>query len=61
VLAGEIRGYNPRLFNEMVGALGPAEAARQLITSTAPASGFVQLWEHRRLDMTVEALALLPW
>ncbi len=54
-------GYNPSYFNRMVGELGPGAACRQLVRSTAVSDGFTKLWAHHKLDMTVEALVLLPW
>lgn len=54
-------GYNPTYFMGMVGELGPANACRRLIRSSQPSDGFTTLWEANRLDMTVEALSLLPW
>jgi hypothetical protein len=54
-------GYNPHEFKAMIGEHGPAEACRQLIRSSTPSTGFTKLWEHEMLDITVEALALLPW
>ena len=53
--------YHPTYFNRMVGELGPIEATRRLVHSATPSEGFTHLWEHHRLDMTVEALVLLPW
>ncbi|MGH9055709.1 MAG: hypothetical protein ACRDYY_07585 [Acidimicrobiales bacterium] len=54
-------GYNPTYFNRMVAEYGPVEACRRLIRADAVSDGFTKLWEHNRLDMTVEALSLLPW
>ncbi|MCC7078892.1 MAG: hypothetical protein IT198_17385 [Acidimicrobiia bacterium] len=54
-------GYNPTRFNQMVGELGGPEAARRLLTGRDTSDGFTTLWENHRLDMTVEAFALLPW
>lgn len=54
-------GYNPTYFLGMVAEHGPAEASRRLIRSKDASDGFTRLWEARRLDMTVEAIALLPW
>jgi hypothetical protein len=34
-------------------------AARQLLWSDTPSDGFTTLWEHHRLDLTVEAHVLL--
>jgi hypothetical protein len=54
-------GYNASYFNQMVGEFGPVEASRRLIRSNVVAEGFTKLWRHGKLDMTVEALSLLPW
>jgi hypothetical protein len=54
-------GYNPTYFTRMVGEHGPVEAARRLVSTSAPSDGFTKLWETDRLEMTIEALILLPW
>ena len=54
-------GYDPHYFKAMVGEHGPVGACLQLIRSSTPSTGFTKLWEHGMLDMTVEALALVPW
>lgn len=55
-------GYRPIEFLRMVDRDGALPAARRLIMSRAPSSGFTRLWELKRLDLTVEALALRePW
>ena len=66
MLAGSERlkkeiGYNPTRFNQMVAENGGPEAVRQLLTGRDASDGFTMLWEHRRLEMSVEAAALLPW
>jgi hypothetical protein len=53
--------YNATRFMEMVGELGGAEAARQLLRGRDASDGFTTLWEHGRLEMSVKAFALLPW
>jgi hypothetical protein len=53
-------GYNPTYFLGMVAEHGSAEASRRLIRSKDASDGFTRLWEAGRLDMTVEAMALLP-
>ncbi|WP_018686957.1 hypothetical protein [Actinokineospora enzanensis] len=53
--------YNATRFMEMVGELGGAEAARQLLRGRDASDGFTTLWEHGRLEMSVEAFVLLPW
>ena len=59
-LKREIR-YNPTRFMRMVAELGGAEAARHLLRGPDASDGFTTLWEHRRLEMSVEAFVLLPW
>jgi hypothetical protein len=45
----------------MVAELGGPEAVRRLLTGRDASDGFTTLWENHRLDMSVEASALLPW
>jgi hypothetical protein len=55
-------GYKPTEFLHMIDRDGPLPTAKRLILSSAPSSGFTRLWELKRLDLTVEALALRkPW
>jgi hypothetical protein len=55
-------GYNPTRFLQMVGELGGPGAARKLLQGRDAGDGFTTLWEHRRLDVSVEAFVLLlPW
>ena len=51
-------GYRPTRFLQMVERLGGAQAAKHLLSSEAPASGFERLWELGRMDLTVESLVL---
>ena len=53
--------YNPTRFNQMVAEHGGVEAVRQLLRGRDASDGFTTLWEARRLEMSVEAAALLPW
>lgn len=53
--------YNPTFFIQMVAEHGAVEASRRLIVSDTVSDGFTKLWEHGRLAMSVEALAILPW
>jgi hypothetical protein len=48
-------GYNASRFIQMVSEQGGVNAARQLVPSDRPSDVFTFLWEHRRLDLTVEA------
>lgn len=50
-------GYRPTRFLQMVQERGGIEAARDLIDRQTPSSGFTRLWELKRLDLSVEALA----
>jgi hypothetical protein len=52
--------YNPNYFLQMLDDYGALGAARRLITGDNPSSGFTRLWECKRLDLTVEAIALTP-
>lgn len=52
--------YNATYFLRMLSDHGPVETARRLITSTQPSEGFTQLWQRKRLDLTVEAQVLRP-
>ena len=55
-------GYYPTYLLQMVNHLGGRQAAKQLLGSDTPSSGFERLWELGRLDLTVESLALQePW
>jgi hypothetical protein len=53
--------YNPTRFMQMVGELGGVAAASRLLEADNGADGFSTLWAARRLDLSVEAFALLPW
>src|SRR4051812_29269151 len=59
-LKREIR-YNPTRVNQMVAEHGGPEAVRHLLTGRDASDGFTTLWEHHRLDMSVEPFSLLPW
>ena len=47
-------GYNATRFLQMVSGQGGLVTARQLLWSDTPSDGFTALWEHHRLDLTVE-------
>ena len=53
-------GYNATRFLQMLAELGGMETARRLLSTDEPQIGFTELWEARRLDLTVEALVLQP-
>lgn len=50
--------YRPAQFLQMLGSLGGYATAVQLLGSKDISEGFKTLWEHKRLDLTVEALVL---
>ena len=55
-------GYYPTRFRQMVEEHGGLGAAKLLLTSDTPSSGFERLWEEGRLDLSVEVLVLrTPW
>lgn len=51
-------GYNASRFLQLLGAKGGLAAAKQLITKPGGTDGFTTLWEHGRLDLSVEAHVL---
>lgn len=51
-------GYNATIFLRMLGEKGPLDTARFLLREPQVSSGFVALWERKRLDLTVEAQLL---
>lgn len=51
-------GYNATIFLRMLGERGGVETARFLLREPQVSSGFVALWERKRLDLTVEAQLL---
>lgn len=51
--------YTPTYFLDSLGAEGGyATVSKLLLPGKPPSAGFVKLWEHRRLDLSVEALIL---
>jgi hypothetical protein len=55
-------GYTASYFHRMVDDLGGVAAAKRLINDSRPSDGFTRLWEMRRLDLSIEALATrAPW
>lgn len=66
MLAGSERlkketGYNPTRFNQMVAEHGGPGAVHLLLKGSDASDGFTTLWEKNRLDMSCEAIVLLPW
>jgi hypothetical protein len=52
-------GYRPTYFLKSLAKHGGVETARRLVRGSAT-SGFETLWEHGRLDLSVESLILRP-
>ena len=54
--------YHATRFIQMVNHRGGVAAARALLHSSRPAQGLTTLWEHGRLDLSVEAhVCQLEW
>lgn len=53
-------GYRPTRFRLMVAEHGGVEAVRRLLAASGTSEGFATLWAAQRLDLSVEAHALLP-
>lgn len=53
-------GYNASRFLQLIGNKGGLTAAKQLISKPGGTDGFTTLWEHGRLDLSVEAHVLKP-
>jgi hypothetical protein len=51
-------GYNATRFLQLVSEKGGLKAAKQLIAKNGGTYGFEVLWEHNRLDLSVEAYVL---
>ncbi len=51
-------GYNAVRFMQLVAEKGGVIAAKQLINKNGGTDGFTTLWEHGRLDLSVEAYVL---
>lgn len=52
--------YNARFLLDMISEYGGVRAAERLVLADHASSGFEHLWEHRRLDLSVEALVADP-
>jgi hypothetical protein len=50
--------YNASYFIQRVAEYGGLKTAQKLLAAREPSSGFTVLWEHGRLDLSVEALVL---
>ena len=53
-------GYNPTLMIQMIAESAPSTLAGVCSTRARFSEGFTRLWELKRLDLTVEAIALRP-
>jgi hypothetical protein len=51
-------GYNASRFLQMISERGGLQTAKHLISTDQPSEGFTTLWQHNRLDPTVEAHVL---
>jgi hypothetical protein len=51
-------GYRATRFLNLVNQIGGIEAARHLLRSDVHPEGLTALWEHGRLDLSMEALVL---
>ena len=60
VIAKRECGYNATRFLQLVGEKGGLAAAKQLISKPGGTDGFTTLWEHGRLDLSVEAHVVKP-
>ena len=58
--AKEECGYNATYFLQMLHDKRGIATAKQLLASDGTQYGFEKLWEHGRLDITVECLVLNP-
>ncbi|TJX13003.1 hypothetical protein E9840_11275 [Tissierella creatinini] len=52
--------YNATRFLQLVNEVGGLNAAKTLLAKDGGSSGFVELWEHGRLDLSMEAHVLKP-
>lgn len=53
-------GYNAARFFHLISEKGGVQAAKILISKNGGTYGFEVLWEHKRLDLSVEAHVLKP-
>ena len=53
-------GYTATRFLQMISEKGGLATAKQLISKPGGTDGFVTLWQHGRLDLSVEATVLKP-
>ena len=60
IIAKKELGYNATRFLQLVSEIGGLQAAKRLISKDGGTYGFEVLWEHKRLDLSVEAHVLKP-
>jgi len=53
--------YHPTVFIRMLSDYGAVGAAKRLLATPRYQYGFEKLFEHNRLDYSVEAFVVLPW
>lgn len=53
-------GYNASRYLQMLDEHRGLDTARILLHAQTVSDGYTALWERKRLDLTVEALVLLP-
>jgi hypothetical protein len=53
-------GYNATRFLQLISEKGGLQAAKILISKDGGTYGFEVLWEHNRLDLSVETHVLMP-
>jgi hypothetical protein len=53
-------GYNANRFLQLISEKGGLQAAKILISKDGGTYGFEVLWEHKRLDLSVETHVLKP-
>ena len=58
IIAKKELGYNATRFLQLVSEIGGLQAAKRLISKDGGTYGFEVLWEHKRLDLSVEAHVL---
>ena len=51
-------GYNATYLVRMLADVGSVATAQRLVMSDHASDGFVYLWDHQRLDLSVEALVI---
>jgi hypothetical protein len=56
IRAKDEAGYTASIFHRMLSIHGGLATAKQLINDSTPSQGYTNLWERRRLDLTVEAV-----